>query len=44
MATHEQPAEGAGPGRLLMRAGRDVVDGRRIPDFMKVQLVEVGSR
>ncbi|WP_149179628.1 SUKH-4 family immunity protein [Streptomyces sp. TRM49041] len=41
MATHDQLTEWAGLGHVA-RARRDVVAGWRIPDFMKVQLVEVG--
>lgn len=41
MATYDQLTEWAGPGHDT-RARREVVAGWRIPDFMKVQLVEVG--
>jgi hypothetical protein len=41
MATYDQLTEWAGLGHVT-RAGRDVVAGWRIPDFMKAQLVEVG--
>ncbi|MFJ5268039.1 SUKH-4 family immunity protein [Streptomyces sp. NPDC088358] len=41
MATYDQLTEWAGLGHVT-RARRDVVADWRIPDFMKVQLVEVG--
>ncbi|MEU7116812.1 SUKH-4 family immunity protein [Streptomyces sp. NPDC046182] len=41
MATYDQLTEWAGLGHVT-RAGRNVVAGWRIPDFMKAQLVEVG--
>ncbi|MFD3377504.1 MULTISPECIES: SUKH-4 family immunity protein [unclassified Streptomyces] len=41
MATYDQLTVWAGLGHVT-RAGRDVVAAWRIPDFMKVQLVEVG--
>ncbi len=41
MAAYDQLIEWAGPGHVT-RAGWDVVACWRIPDFMKVQLVEVG--
>ncbi|MFJ8140890.1 SUKH-4 family immunity protein [Streptomyces sp. NPDC096013] len=41
MATYDQLTEWAGLGHVT-RAGRDVVAGWRIPEFMKTQLVEVG--
>ncbi|MFI6037981.1 SUKH-4 family immunity protein [Streptomyces sp. NPDC051315] len=41
MATYDQLTEWAGRGHVT-RARRDVVAGWRIPDFMKIQLVEVG--
>ncbi|TXS22176.1 hypothetical protein EAO71_25695 [Streptomyces sp. ms191] len=41
MATYDQLTEWAGPEHVT-RAGRDIVAGWRIPEFMKTQLVEVG--
>ncbi|MFD8915305.1 SUKH-4 family immunity protein [Streptomyces sp. NPDC059575] len=41
MVTYDQLTEWAGPGHVV-RAERDVVDGWRIPDFMKARLVDVG--